>query len=215
MHLPQFSLKTLAGIVAFAAVACCSLVYASSTWSATIYTAAIVFLAFATLAAVYSRERVRAYWLACAFCGWLYLLFVFGPLSATQQMVSPGQLNVDSELATTHLARWLYATVLPKLREPLKTTAGATVTLAPGGTSVVEVALDQVAWRLAPDAITLFDVNTGMPVAAGTSLATAPSTVAAYYPDETSFVRVCHALWTWLFALAGGLAGKWLYGSPR
>ncbi len=118
MRLPQFSLKALAGIVALAAVACCSLIYASSIWSAILYTAAIALLAFATLAAIYCRERARAYWLGCAFCGWLYLLLVFGPFSDTRQMTTPGQLNVDSELATTHLARWCYASVLPKLRTP-------------------------------------------------------------------------------------------------
>ena len=104
MRLPQFSLITLAGIVAFAAVACCSLVYASSAWSATIYTAAIVFLAFATLAASYRRGRRRAFWAGSAFFGWLYLFLVLGPLPGTQQMTSPTQVNVDAELATTHLA---------------------------------------------------------------------------------------------------------------
>jgi hypothetical protein len=197
MHFPQFSLKTLAGIVAFSAVACCSLIYASDTWSATIFTSAIVFLAFATLAASYSRESARAYWVGCAFCGWLYLLLVFGPLSGTQRVNTMGQLNVDSELATTHLARWLYQSVLPKLRQPphtvvvtalgLGSDAGLTGTLVPDGGTV------------------MLDLYTGSPVTP------APVVATRSYPDETSFIRVSHALWTWLFALAGGIMGRWLY----
>jgi hypothetical protein len=198
MHLHQFSLKTLAGIVAFAAVACCSLIYATSTWSATIYTAAIVFLAFATLAAVYRREGARAYWVGCAFCGWLYLLLVFGPLSGTQQVNTMGQLNVGSELATTHLARWLYGTVLPKLREPPSATqvAGSGPIPLPGSlvfdtaAGTRQVAITQLGFVSAPPA-------------------------AAHYPDETSFIRVSHALWTWMFALAGGIMASWLYAKRR
>jgi hypothetical protein len=102
MRLPQFSLKTLAGAVTLIAVACCALVYASSAWSAGLYTAAIVFLAFATLAAAYGHGRARAYWVGCAFCGWLYLLLVFGPIAATGLRTgdnAPGPLGVRNRLA--------------------------------------------------------------------------------------------------------------------
>jgi hypothetical protein len=201
MRLPQFSLRTLAGGVAFAAVACCSLVYATIAWSAAIYTAAIVFLAFATLASVYSSERIRAYWLGCAFCGWLYLLLVFGPLSATRQMVSPGQLNVDSELATTHLARWFYATVLPKLRDPPQRVQipALNLTLSGDGSTVADV-----------DALYTTVADAGLVMLGGLKAATSPA-AGPSYPDETSFVRVSHALCTWLFALGGGIMGRWLY----
>ena len=213
MCLPQFSLKALTGTVAFAAVACCSLIYASSTWSATIYTAAIVFLAFATLAAVYSHERTRAYWFGCAFCGWLYLLLVFGPLSGTQQVNTMGQLNVESELATTHLARWLYGTVLPKLREPpqpirimgvgVGSDAGLTGLVVPGGLAETPVAGDM------GDGTVTWDPYSSPVVAAP------PGAVIRRYPDEMSFIRVSHALWTWLFALAGGIVGTWLYARQK
>ncbi len=216
MRLPQFSLKALAGAVAFAAAACCSLAYASSTWSSTIYTAAIVFLAFSTLAAVYSYERTRAYWVGCAFCGWLYLLLVFGPLSGTQQVNTMGQLNVESELATTHLARWLYGTVLPKLRTPPRVmkTVAVDFTMSPFLTAA-EVELNGMASGGTSGAVMKLKVDPTVPVAAGTPLAAVPSSVSTpHYPDETSFIRVSHALWTWLFALAGGVVGSWLYG-PR
>jgi hypothetical protein len=210
MRLPQFSLKTLAGMVAFAAVACCSLIYASQAWSAVLYTAAIVLLAFATLAAAYHRQRVRAFWLGCAVCGWLYVLLVLGPLPGTRQMASPGQLNIDSELATTHLARWVYANVLPKLRTPPSAISSVKLKFAPQGASG-EATLEKV-YVTGSGVVTRLDVDTVLSVVTGETLATlSPASAVSRYPDETSFVRVSHALWTWLFALAGGLAGSWLY----
>jgi hypothetical protein len=214
MRLPQFSLKTLGGIVALAAIGCCSLVYASSTWSAAIYTAAIIFLAMATLAAIYSRQQARAYWVGCALCGWLYLLLIFGPLPATQQMASPGQLNVDSELVTTHLARWLYGAVLPKLRKPPSPVKLSFTGSLVGSAQVTgEIALNGLAGEGGDSAFTMVPVDAAQPIAAGTPFA--KLTTAAKqppYPDEMSFVRVSHALWTWLFALTGGMLGKWLHG---
>jgi hypothetical protein len=200
MRVLQFSLKTLAGVVAGTAVACCALVYASNTWSAILYTAAIVFLAFATLAAVYGRERARASWVGCAICGWLYLLLVFGPIDSTRQMTSPGQLNVDSELATTHLARWLYASVLPKLRTPPQIPQRVKLRLTDTRNSAA-VALNEILVEDLNGALTLLNSRAISPAAAA----------GPYYPDETSFIRVNHALWTWLFALAGGIIGSWLY----
>jgi hypothetical protein len=216
--------------VALAAVACCSLVYASGAWSAALYTAAIVFLAFATLVAVYGCGSARAYWVGCAFCGWLYLLLVFGPLSGTQQVNTMGQVNVASELATTHLARWLYGTVLPKLRPPpqpltiaglgIGSDAGITgfvVEAAPEGGEMVGTASTGGSYDSAMSATGTSPAGRmSYVVGAGNGLrfnvATASSAAAASYPDETSFIRVSHALWVWLFALAGGMAGKWLQG---
>ena len=54
-----------------------------------------------------------------------------------------------------------------------------------------------------------FDFYVGPEI--GRRVVTTASVTARSYPDETSFIRVSHALWTWLFALAGGLAGRWLF----
>jgi hypothetical protein len=197
MRLPQFSLITLAGIVAFAAVACCSLVYASSAWSASLYTAAIVFLAVATLAAVYRRGPQRAFWAGAAFCGWLYLLLVLGPLPGTQQMVSTTQINIDSELATIHLARWLYGTVLPKLRKPPEATASTGRLTYVGAEGAINL-------------LTL-DRDVRLTIRNPSASSSGSSSSSSNYPDEGSFIRVSNALWAWLFALAGGLAGRWLF----
>ncbi len=103
MRWPQFSLRALAGIVAFAAVACCSLIYASQVWSSMLFTAAVVLLIFALVATIYHRGSARAFWAGSAISGWIYLLLALGPLAATRYLDERGRLNKASELATTHL----------------------------------------------------------------------------------------------------------------
>jgi hypothetical protein len=200
MRLPQFSLKALAGAVAFAAVACCSLIYASSTWSATIYTSAIVLLIFALLATLYRQGAARAFWAGCAISGWVYLLLVFGPFSGTRHLDERGRLNRNSELATAHLARWAYETVLPKLRQQPPNVVGG---FFPGGMSGGGGAGEGGMFA------------GGMPGMAGGFGGGVPVATTTNYPDETSFIRVSHALWTWLFALAGGIMASWLYAKRR
>src|SRR5687767_11146988 len=91
MRWPQFSLKGLAGIVAFAAVACCSLIYATQAWSSMIFTAAVMLLIFAVVAGVYRQGAARAFWAGCAISGWIYLLLIFGPFSATRYLDERGR----------------------------------------------------------------------------------------------------------------------------
>jgi hypothetical protein len=98
---------------------------------------------------------------------------------------------------------------LPKLRArpPDRRTFTLKLTADSAAAAINELVVKDVT-----GVFTVLDVDTGVPIKAGTPLATVPPTVNAYYPDETSFVRVSHALWTWLVALAGGIMGRWLWG---
>ncbi len=93
MRWPQFSLMTLAGVVAFVAIACAALVYASALWSSILFTSVIVWLILAMLAAIYRQGSARAFLVGSAICGWTYLLLVFWPVfgpSAIWTLVQDG-----------------------------------------------------------------------------------------------------------------------------
>jgi hypothetical protein len=223
MRWPQFSLKGLAGIVAFAAVACCSLIYATQVWSSTLFTAAVVLLIFALVAVIYRQGAARAFWAGCAISGWIYLLLIFGPFAATRYLDERGRTNKASELATTHLARWVYDKVLPKLRQSESQVAGEGM-FAPDGGGGGEGGGMMAGGMMAGGMSGGYGMPgggmqsgmggsfsggmAGMPGGYGGRVTTVPS---ASYPSETNFLRVSHALWTWLFALAGGIAARWVY----
>jgi hypothetical protein len=178
----------------------------NSTWSAALFTSAIGFLAFSTLAAVYRRGPARTFWLGCAVCGWLYLFLIFGPISGTRHLNDKGQLNTNSELATMHAARWVYQRVLPKLKpspqvatssEELMITLDSVVVETYGGMGMY-----------GGDELTI-----DIPAMSGGSGISwqktySPPVVAAAYPNESDFLSVSNALWTWLLALVGGLTAK-------
>jgi hypothetical protein len=50
-------------------------------------------------------------------------------------------------------------------------------------------------------------------IAGMAATSTGGSAPTSYYPDLESFIHVSHALWLWLFALAGGAIGRWLYST--
>lgn len=187
MRGPQFSLLTLAGIVACFAIGSCALVYASTAWSSTLTTAAVLFLIVATLAAVYRQGRTRAFWLGCAVGGWLYLLLTGWLFTGYRNVDTMGQANLDSELATSHLARWVYQRVLPSVRKPPQPQPF----MGPGGQGFGGSGVGGNGFGAG-----------GFPVVPMSD-----------YPDEVTFIRVNHAIWLWIFALAGGAAGRWLYAT--
>ncbi|MEX2119245.1 MAG: hypothetical protein WD847_06520 [Pirellulales bacterium] len=73
----KFSLLTLLGAVAIAAVGCAALAHPARGSVMAVFTAAIVLLLSAVLAAIYCKAAVRAFWLGFAICGWSYLLLVW------------------------------------------------------------------------------------------------------------------------------------------
>jgi hypothetical protein len=196
MRWPQFSLLTLGGLVAFAAVASAALVYASELWSSTLYTAAFAWLTFAVLAAIYRDGAKRAFWVGSAVCGWIYLILLCWPESARLHNETMDTMEVGSELATTRLARWTYIHVLPKIRErPSRPSSGGGGFGGGGGGG--NFFFPQFGGGGAG--------LSGAPAAPTAAPATRP------YPFEATFIRVFHALSTWLLALVGGAIGRWLY----
>jgi hypothetical protein len=201
----QFSLKTLAGTIAFIAIACCSLVYASSAWSSALFTAGTGLLIFAVLAAIYRPNAARAFWIGCAVSGWAYLLLTCGPFSTIRPLDERGRFNRHSELATAHLARWTYRTVLPKIRQPPAAGSMSAGGFFSGGMMGGSSQMPMGGMG-AGEAGSMAGDN-GMSDFTGSY---GGSVSTSSYPDETSFIRVSHALSLWLFALAGGIAGRWL-----
>ena len=200
MRRPQFSLITLAGIVSFCAIGCSALIYASPTWAGVLTTTAIAFLMFAATASVYRQGRARAFWLGVSIWGWLYLLLSAWLFSGRYQADSLGQSHLP-ELATTQLSGWVYNHVFVRLRPPPPAAPGA------GGSFMIGTGIGSDS-GLSGTIVLPSGTMPGMGGGGG-----GPSST-NYYPDQDTFVRVAQALWLWLFALAGGVAGRWLYHRP-
>jgi hypothetical protein len=79
----RFSLRWLFGLVAFAAIACLSLIYASPILSKILYAAVLAFLAMSLLGAIYSGRARRPFWGGCAILGCLYVASSYLPLKST------------------------------------------------------------------------------------------------------------------------------------
>jgi hypothetical protein len=75
----RFSLRWLLGIVAFVAVACLSLIYASETISKALGAVLFVFLMIATLGAIFSGPHRRRFWAGCAMVGSIYIATAYLP----------------------------------------------------------------------------------------------------------------------------------------
>ena len=75
----RFSLRWLFGSVAFIAVGCMSMVYASWVASEILGACLWTFLVCAILGAIYGRKAERAFWGGCAIAGCSYVLFLYAP----------------------------------------------------------------------------------------------------------------------------------------
>jgi hypothetical protein len=183
---PQFSLAALAALVAFIALACCALMYASHTWAASLQTVGVVFVMLAITAAVYRRGGARAFWLGSGIWGGAYFLLSSSLLSNPQTFDTFGR-PTNYSVGTTQLSLWVYEHVLPKLLTPPVRTSGG----MPGVGSLGE--------------------GGGMP----TGYRPPAPAPASFYPDQESFLRVAQALWLWVFALVGGGVGRWLHATCK
>ncbi|HVX16258.1 MAG TPA: hypothetical protein VHC22_34045 [Pirellulales bacterium] len=70
----QFSLRWLLGGVAFIAIACVSLRYASDLLCTVLAASLFAFLMTAVLGALYASRERRRFWAGCAIVGWAYIL---------------------------------------------------------------------------------------------------------------------------------------------
>jgi hypothetical protein len=161
-----------------------------------LFTAAILFLTFAILIAIYRAGSTRAFWVGCAIFGWMYLLVLFWPSSERIQFGSWYKMELGTELATSQLARWAYEHILPKVRTPPPTGYSPTPMPGSGGGG-----------NFFPQ------FGGGMPGGGGGFGPVAKPPPKDTYPDEATFVRVAHAVWTWFFLLVGGVLGRYLYAT--
>ena len=171
----RYSLRTLAVVVTLSAVACGALMNASPWIASTATTLLIIGLAFATVAAVLAR---RCFWVGFAIVGWAYLFVAMGPM--------------DSEF---------------------KGTLWTTVALQKASAVAPQAAMSVQPPAYSPYAS--YPTTTYQPVATPTIVTVQPGPVSTYaytvttrVPDFAfvqAFQQIGHALFTLLFALAGGL----------
>src|SRR5687767_13850426 len=76
----RFSLRALAGAVTLFGLACAALINASPLISSLSWTATVAGLALATVAAVLSTSRRRAFWTGFAIVGWVFTIVTVSPL---------------------------------------------------------------------------------------------------------------------------------------
>ena len=70
----RFSILTLLGLVAFAAVGCAALLNANKTWASITFSASILILLTSVVAAIFSARARRAFWVGFAVFGCCYFL---------------------------------------------------------------------------------------------------------------------------------------------
>lgn len=75
----RFSLKWLFGMVAFAAVACLTLVYATEALNCLLGWALYAFLVATVLGTIFSNRIRRPFWAGCAIVGWFYAATAYLP----------------------------------------------------------------------------------------------------------------------------------------
>lgn len=79
----RFSIAHLLLLIVFLGFSFAALRSPSQLWANAWFSAALVVLTIAVLAAVYRRGRRRAFWVGFASCGWLYLVLAVGPWFGT------------------------------------------------------------------------------------------------------------------------------------
>src|SRR5262245_18485591 len=92
----RFSLISLMVMVAYVALACAALRYATDLWSSGMFTLAVVLQMVALLCTVFRREQTRAAWIGFLVFGGGYLLLTCGPWS-----------HEGSDLVTSQGLVWL------------------------------------------------------------------------------------------------------------
>ncbi|MEX2121209.1 MAG: hypothetical protein WD847_16570 [Pirellulales bacterium] len=106
----KFSLLTLLGAVAVAAVGCAALSHPVQGSAMAVFTAAILLLFGAVLAAICCGAAARLFWLGFAILGWGYLLLVWVCLENELEPNTDGRILATTwgldELAEATLEPW-------------------------------------------------------------------------------------------------------------
>jgi hypothetical protein len=198
----KFSLLTLLGAVAIAAVGCAALANPGQTSAMAVVTGAIVLLLSAVLAAIYCKAAVRAFWLGFAICGWSYLLLVWVCLERELTPDPNGRI-----LATA----WILDKLADATIEPQALLYSPYADTAPRSPDATRYAAPSNPYAARPGR----QPASAVPVPTYQGYSAFPGT-----PEMSAWrclLQIGHTLWALLFGFAGGVLGCHLHrrGSRR
>jgi hypothetical protein len=203
MPMLRFSLLTLAALVAAVAVACAALINASPLIASLSWSATVLGLALAAVAAVLSTSKRRGFWTGFAIVGWAFTILTISPLSG----------DLQSSLLTTALVQRA-ARAMPQAQE-MAIFPPAPVYYTPYAQTLPDGSVT-VASPAAPKMNVSSPAPPPVPASAAPAIVSYPVTTYAPYLAPASrrfsesFVQIGEALSVLILALAGGLLGQYL-----
>lgn len=179
----RFSLRQLMALVAFAAIGCGGLVRPSVFLASLAFTATLVVLLIAILAAVGRTGTARVFWIGFALAGWGYLWLAHWP-DEEYTVSNQWRLQTAGPLLTTKLLRMAHAAIHPAPQGFSPTPQG----VGGVGGGFFAVPTDP---RLGP---VFGQMSSPNPAVAAW---------AAYEETLSAFMRFGHSLWALVFAYLG------------
>ncbi len=104
----RFSLRWLFGLVAFVAVGCLSLIYASEPISMLLGAVLFGFLTTAVLGAIFEGRSRRRFWAGCAIAGFIYIATAYLPQY-------PGNIRLPRS-TTGEILDWLHQKIVRQVQ---------------------------------------------------------------------------------------------------
>ncbi len=194
----RFSLRTLAAVVATVGLACAALINASPWISSLSWTATVLGLALATVAAVLSTSRRRGFWAGFAIVGWVFTFITVSPMLGRLQTSL-----ITTALLESAASEMPQAASLPPGEVGYRPTTSYYVQPTPAlparaypSTSSMPTYNPQPPPTPLPPPIVAYPVTTYVPP------------VATQFRE--SFVHIGQALCVLVFALAGGSQGHFI-----
>ncbi len=193
----RFSLLGLMALVAYVAMGCAALRYATPLLASSVFTLAVGLMMIAVLGIVLRRDQIRAGWIGFLVFGGGYLLITCGPWP-----------QGNAHLLTNYGLAWLESKLHGETPQevPLAWTVSGNTAYA--GSPYIDLGIDRgvtpnlafTSSMLVADRLTLWDA------ASGRSLN--PAT-------QSPFTRIGHALFSPLIGLIGVLLASWLYAGRK
>ncbi|HUT87912.1 MAG TPA: hypothetical protein VMY37_00305 [Thermoguttaceae bacterium] len=180
----RFSLRQLMAFVAFVAVGCGGLIRPSVYLASLIFTATLVMLLVAILAAVGRKGSARVFWIGFAIAGSGYLWLAHWADEESYTVSTDWRLQTTGPLFTTKLLRLAHGALHPAPQG------------YPAGTGFFALPLEPA---LAP-VFGQMGVRSPRPT---------PAAAATYETELDAFMRIGHSLWALLFAYLGGQLARY------
>jgi hypothetical protein len=239
----HFSIKGMLGAIALFAIGLTCLLNASSPWAGVAFSSLLSVLTVALIGVAYRRGDRRAFWLGLAICGWFYFMLSSGPwfadyigpglvttkvlklayplaipdefraenaLPRSSFVISSPEHGDDIEIGT--LNRYSLDVLVPKAGKDQPTLLVQDVRAEASngsGSYIQQLTISADSAQLAKLAMAgnaKFVIQRHF-VSRFAGLWSNPPV------QEGDFVRVGHAFWGLLCALAGGVVGRYFYAS--